>query len=62
MKVKKPVKPTNAKLPGRAKAQDRAKLPADAKPGADAKLKECRALEVGHRSCDCGREGCGNKG
>ena len=20
--------------------------------------KKCRAAEVGHRSCDCGREGC----
>jgi len=24
--------------------------------------KKCRAFEVGHRSCDCGRAGCGRTG
>lgn len=29
---------------------------------ADNLWSECRALEVGHRSCKCGQSGCGRQG
>lgn len=29
---------------------------------ADNLWSECRAMEVGHRSCKCGKSGCGNQG
>lgn len=28
-------------------------------PASETKYAKCRALEVGHRSCNCGRKGCG---
>jgi hypothetical protein len=37
---------------------DRAPAPGPVTAGQS--QKKCRAFEIGHRSCKCGREGCGN--
>ncbi len=42
-----------------AKRQVKTKAPVAPAAPAAPKLKKCRAYEMGHRSCHCGREGCG---